>query len=346
MFDGVPEPADDAPAASTAKHRPNRLDQRYRVLPQLGRRVPAVTELLPRKAAPLVPSAAHGRSGCSSAGASDGIRTRVNGFAGRCLATQPHPQQSGLFHRRRPTPTDWFSVIANPTQVGVTVSACRFAGGRSGVARRPRTKQSPDRRTAHRVRVDGADRPGARGARQERRAAHPGHRGNRVGVDPDRQQVRLLRRPQSRHGRGGPVPGRRPNRLGHRLSRRRTDHHPAGRGARTDHRRGDLGVRGDRHGRRGRPGEVGHPRDVPALRHRARFHSADESPHRATGWVGATAHHLRAETTECWAGSCRSANNIAGRSPNSAAIPTAACCSPSRDRVSDARPARWPGSTA
>ena len=33
---------------------------------------------------------------------------------------------------------------------------------------------------------------------------HPGHRGNRVGADPDRQQVRLLRRPQSRHGRGGP----------------------------------------------------------------------------------------------------------------------------------------------
>ena len=26
--------------------------------------------------------------------ASDGIRTRVNGFAGRCLATQPHPHRS------------------------------------------------------------------------------------------------------------------------------------------------------------------------------------------------------------------------------------------------------------
>ena len=120
MLDGVPEPADDAPAARTAKHRPNRLDQRdiehFRNLSRAG--APAVTELLPRKAAPLVPSAAHGRSGCSSAGASDGIRTRVDGFAGRCLATQPHPQQPGLFHRRRPTPTDWFSVIANPTQLG------------------------------------------------------------------------------------------------------------------------------------------------------------------------------------------------------------------------------------
>ena len=54
------------------------------------------------------------------------------------------------------------------------------------------------------------------------------------------------------------------------------------------------------------------------------FTPADESPHRATGGVGATAHHLRAEP-RVLGGSCRSANNIAGRSLRTPApIPTAA----------------------
>ena len=214
MLDGVPEPTDDAPAASTAKHRPDRLDQRdvsasatetrrgaggYRTVAKEGRR------LFRRRLT-----------------AESGVRVleRVTGFEPCKRLCRPVPSHSAtpaavrIFHRRRPTPTDWFSVIANPTQLGgYGVGMQTLLAADPALLGGPGQSSRQIVRTAHRVRVDGADRPGARGARgKKRRAAHPGHRGNASALILIVSKVRLLRRPQSRHGRGGPVPGRRPNR--------------------------------------------------------------------------------------------------------------------------------------
>ena len=46
--------------------------------------------------------------------ASDGIRTRVNGFAGRCLATQPHPHRGQYCRPRRFRTMVRISVILTP----------------------------------------------------------------------------------------------------------------------------------------------------------------------------------------------------------------------------------------
>src|SRR5271167_1523819 len=47
-------------------------------------------------------------------GADDGIRTRVNGFAGRCLATQPHPHCPARCHPGGINQSVSLTVISSP----------------------------------------------------------------------------------------------------------------------------------------------------------------------------------------------------------------------------------------
>src|SRR5271167_1276361 len=67
-------------------------------------------------------------------GADDGIRTRVNGFAGRCLATQPHPHCPARCHPGGINQSVSLTVISSPPgKVGTMQMwlAARVPRGRS-----------------------------------------------------------------------------------------------------------------------------------------------------------------------------------------------------------------------
>ena len=88
----------------------------------------------------------------------------------------------------------------------------------------------------------------ARVPAEERRSAYV-HAGRaRLGAVPAGERVRVLRRARARPGRARPFARRRPDRLRHRLHRRRADLRPPGRRARPHHRGGRVA------GRRGRDG--------------------------------------------------------------------------------------------
>lgn len=54
-----------------------------------------VTSSVSGKRATAAPIARHRRAGCGMLRGGDGIRTRVYGFAGRCLASRPRHQECG-----------------------------------------------------------------------------------------------------------------------------------------------------------------------------------------------------------------------------------------------------------
>ena len=188
--------------------------------------------------------------------ADDGIRTRVNGFAGRCLATQPHPRCHPPCQSAHPPARVRITVIGSPArhpgprlQVQLTCSA--WSCGWPPVTRSSAVpaRGPGESWTLRRLRPDRAHRRRTRDPRHQRGAAYPDHRRGRRGADPAGEQVRVPRCRGAGHRPGGPIAGGSPDRLGHRLFRDRDHHLPPGLGARPDHRGRGLGVGRDRDGR-------------------------------------------------------------------------------------------------
>ena len=176
---------------------------------------------------------------------------------------------------------------------GLICSHGCLVGRRSAVLRRSGTGHPPDRRAVRRVRAHGTDRPRAGAPRQERRSAHADDRRHGRRADPAGQQVRLHRRSAGRTRRRRPLPRRRPDRLGHRLSRRGHHHLPAWLGARADNGGRGVGVRGHRYGRRVRSASARRHRDGDALPCRRGLPAAGALAHIPVEWIGHHARQLR-----------------------------------------------------
>ncbi|CAK7283391.1 hypothetical protein SGPA1_21366 [Streptomyces misionensis JCM 4497] len=119
-----------------------------------------------------------------------------------------------------------------------------------GHTQRPGT-QAAGRAGARAGAVD-PDRLGARGPAEERGPAHPHAGRHRERADDGGLPARLLRGARAGARLLRPLPRRGPDRLRHRLHRRRADLRPSGRGAGPDDRRHRLADLRGRHGLRGR----------------------------------------------------------------------------------------------